>query len=554
MPIARGVDVSAYQTVNSWSSVNAAVSFVIVKATEGNHTTSATWTKYFKASRAAGILTGSYHFAHPESGDAKSEAAHYADTLKAAGFNPGKDLPPVLDLEATGGLGKAALTAWARDFMAEVDRRLGLSGSQKCGLYCNADYYKNRTDGAALVSGRWLWLAAWPAKYANTWPPLSAMASYADMWQFSETATVSGIAGKVDGNVCDEALLRRLAPEHYGGSMRSVAQAIAEAKSEHSKPSQSWYQLCLAFVRHCWAMPGTGTPSAIVGWNRSKLKHSTGTPPKGAPVYWRGGTYGHVALSDGNGYVWSNDYRRRGKIDRVKISDITRGWGFTYLGWTGDYIGTTLPLSGGGSAPKAPSLPANAKYVPFPGAAWFKASPNHAIVKAMGQRLVAVGCGKYSVGPSNKWGKADNNSYAAWQRKLGYSGTGADGWPGKDSWDRLQVPNPNYDEEKYGMPTVGEIAAAVMHAGVKIPADYAKKYGYTRANRTYKLFELVTDAAWHSRHNSRELATIRKEVVNLRSAVSAAMGDLSEETRAAVAEALAQSVIDVNVTVRDDVK
>ncbi|MBD3546845.1 peptidoglycan-binding protein [Streptomyces sp. JV180] len=89
--------------------------------------------------------------------------------------------------------------------------------------------------------------------------------------------------------------------------------------------------------------------------------------------------------------------------------------------------------------PKPPA--AAKKYEPFPGAAFFKAGRNSAIVTAMGKRLVAEGCGRYAVGPGPRWSETDRQSYAAWQRKLGYSGSDADGIPGKSSWDRLKVPN-----------------------------------------------------------------------------------------------------------------
>ncbi|MFD3741574.1 peptidoglycan-binding protein [Streptomyces sp. NPDC058629] len=87
------------------------------------------------------------------------------------------------------------------------------------------------------------------------------------------------------------------------------------------------------------------------------------------------------------------------------------------------------------TAPKKP------KYEPFPGASFFKVGRNSPVVTAMGKRLVAEGCGRYTVGPGPTWSQADRNSYAAWQRKCGYSGAGADGIPGKTSWDRLKVPN-----------------------------------------------------------------------------------------------------------------
>ncbi len=96
--------------------------------------------------------------------------------------------------------------------------------------------------------------------------------------------------------------------------------------------------------------------------------------------------------------------------------------------------------------PAEPSKPPATKppkptYEPYPGAAFFKAGRNSAIVTAMGKRLVAEGCGRYTVGPGPAWSEADRKSYAAWQRKLGFTGSDADGTPGKTSWDRLKVPN-----------------------------------------------------------------------------------------------------------------
>ncbi|XKJ63375.1 peptidoglycan-binding protein (plasmid) [[Kitasatospora] papulosa] len=77
---------------------------------------------------------------------------------------------------------------------------------------------------------------------------------------------------------------------------------------------------------------------------------------------------------------------------------------------------------------------------PFPGAAFFHGGRHSPIVTAMGRRLVAEGCGKYRSGPGPNWTNVDKASYAAWQRKLGYTGDAADGIPGKTSWDALKVP------------------------------------------------------------------------------------------------------------------
>jgi hypothetical protein len=81
-------------------------------------------------------------------------------------------------------------------------------------------------------------------------------------------------------------------------------------------------------------------------------------------------------------------------------------------------------------------------YEPFPGASLFKAGKKSPIIAAMHKRLVAEGCGRYkSSANPDTWGSGDAASYAAWQRKLGYTGTAADGIPGSASWSKLHVPN-----------------------------------------------------------------------------------------------------------------
>jgi N-acetylmuramoyl-L-alanine amidase len=87
-----------------------------------------------------------------------------------------------------------------------------------------------------------------------------------------------------------------------------------------------------------------------------------------------------------------------------------------------------------------PSGPVTPRYQPFPGAEWFRSEPKSAIITAMGKRLVDEECSAYEEGPGPQWTDADRESYAKWQRKLGYSGSDADGWPGSTSWDKLKVP------------------------------------------------------------------------------------------------------------------
>jgi hypothetical protein len=77
---------------------------------------------------------------------------------------------------------------------------------------------------------------------------------------------------------------------------------------------------------------------------------------------------------------------------------------------------------------------------PFPGGEYFRPGARGALITAMGERLVEEDCDEYEEGPGPEWTEADRKSYAAWQRKLGFSGEDADGVPGRVSWDRLRVP------------------------------------------------------------------------------------------------------------------
>lgn len=109
--------------------------------------------------------------------------------------------------------------------------------------------------------------------------------------------------------------------------------------------------MCQKYVRGpCWEV-GSLYGSAIEAWNGAKLKHpGDRSPPKGAPLYYRGGQYGHAVLGVGGSTMRSTDCHSSGYVNDEAISWPENHWGYVYLGWTGDINGVTLPLgSGGGS-------------------------------------------------------------------------------------------------------------------------------------------------------------------------------------------------------------
>lgn len=101
-------------------------------------------------------------------------------------------------------------------------------------------------------------------------------------------------------------------------------------------------------------------------------------------------------------------------------------------------------LNGGASSPSSPKPAPKPKpvYAPFPGVGFFRLGKRHPLITEMGKALVKAGYKGYKQGPGPEFTRADIKAYAWWQRKLGYSGSAADGYPGPDSWKKLKVAKP----------------------------------------------------------------------------------------------------------------
>jgi hypothetical protein len=136
---------------------------------------------------------------------------------------------------------------------------------------------------------------------------------------------------------------------------RDVEEAIAweidqidhPTRQDWNPPSFDWLGACLSVTRQA-----AGTPKvyddATQAWNNAVHRHEwDDEPPRGAIVFWTGGSHGHghVVRSLGEGVCLSNDLVRRGRIDIVEIADLNRFWGLPRAGWTNDINGyLALPL------------------------------------------------------------------------------------------------------------------------------------------------------------------------------------------------------------------
>lgn len=126
-------------------------------------------------------------------------------------------------------------------------------------------------------------------------------------------------------------------------------------------------RMCDNFVANLYGFAASGFNTALDHWNATPgtMKHPGDfNAPAGALMFWGGGA-GHVAISDGQGGIYSTDMPSTGDVGHVPASTISKQWGKPYLGWSLPYfngLGANVGASSGASA-------TNAAYKPFSGSA-----------------------------------------------------------------------------------------------------------------------------------------------------------------------------------------
>ena len=188
-PTVKGVDVSYYQGNIDWAAAKAdGVEFAFVRISDGLGTIDTKFEQNWAGTKTAGILRGAYQFFRPNQ-DALAQADLFLDKLGTLEAN---DLPPVIDVEAAGGLGPAAVAAQVGIWIDRVKAATGMTPIIYTGFYFWRD-----SVGAAEFPGSPLWHAQYSsAECPNISPPWTDWA----IWQFTASGRVAGIAGDVDTN------------------------------------------------------------------------------------------------------------------------------------------------------------------------------------------------------------------------------------------------------------------------------------------------------------------------------------------------------------------
>ena len=191
-----GPDVSSYQHAYgakiNWRAVaRSDKDFAIVKATEGTSYRNPWFRRDYDGARRAGLVRGSYHFAspgYPLDTTARRQANFYVNHI--GNVQTANTLPPALDLESTGGLGRGALVTWAQLFLLHVRKLTGRTPM----IYTYPSFWTGALGDPEALARYPLWMASYHGPADDS----------ATLWQYTSGARVNGIRGRVDMSVFTE--------------------------------------------------------------------------------------------------------------------------------------------------------------------------------------------------------------------------------------------------------------------------------------------------------------------------------------------------------------
>jgi len=197
----HGIDISHHNDHINWNKLknaegkNVRIDFVYIKATEGATHIDKRFKFNWEEAERAGIKRGAYHFYNPR----RHSTLQANNFISQVRLKKG-DLPPVLDLEVTGGKPDDIIIKGVRNWLGIVEKHYGV----KPVIYINEHFYKR------YIAGNFDDYPLWLAGYSRTHLNDLAADHQVVLWQHSEKGWVDGIKGFVDFNVF------LYSPEHWG--------------------------------------------------------------------------------------------------------------------------------------------------------------------------------------------------------------------------------------------------------------------------------------------------------------------------------------------------
>lgn len=185
-PHLTGIDLSHHNEVADWSKVEAAqLAFVILKATDGMDYLDPTFVDRYSALAGTGLIRGAYHF-YETNDDPTIQAKWF---IKNVPLTKG-DLPPIVDIERV----KAPVANdLHKDFKIFLDLIEDHYGSKPI-IYTGPNFWDH------VMKEHLPNYPLWIAEYGAENPTLPDGWQTWTMWQFTDSHTVAGITGAIDGS------------------------------------------------------------------------------------------------------------------------------------------------------------------------------------------------------------------------------------------------------------------------------------------------------------------------------------------------------------------
>jgi lysozyme len=184
-PTTKGIDVAYYQGTINWATVhNGGYQFAFIRVSDGTGFHDPKFATYWSGALGAGVIRGPYQYFEP----AQNVTAQADLLISAIGgsYTPG-DLPPVLDVEATGGLGPSSVAAKVRQWVDYVKGKLGVDPIIYSGKY----FWRDQVGGPTTFVTNPLWIA----QYTSLCPDLPAPWTTWKFWQYSGSGSIAGVSG-----------------------------------------------------------------------------------------------------------------------------------------------------------------------------------------------------------------------------------------------------------------------------------------------------------------------------------------------------------------------
>ncbi len=184
-----GVDVSYYQGTIDWTKARAAgVRFAFIRVSDGTTFQDPKFSQNWANTKAAGVIRGAYQFFRPS----QNVTAQADMMISAIGTYQKGDLPPVIDVEADGGLAPATVAARVRQWVDRVKAATGVNPIIYTGMY----FWRDEVGGPTSFANNPLWIAAYSSQCPNLPPPWMRWT----FWQHTDSGHFNGITGNVDTN------------------------------------------------------------------------------------------------------------------------------------------------------------------------------------------------------------------------------------------------------------------------------------------------------------------------------------------------------------------